>query len=82
MKKPSNPKLYAIIVAQARAKYSTYPSPGASAWVHKQYVNHGGQFTETNEEDRKKKIAQKKFAHEKSKHMEEKHDAKKKGEKK
>jgi hypothetical protein len=49
MKKPANPKLYATIVAMARAKYSSYPNPGASAWVHKKYIQSGGQFIETNE---------------------------------
>jgi hypothetical protein len=43
---PANPKLWAMIVAQARAKFATYPSPGASHWVHKEYVNHGGHFRE------------------------------------
>lgn len=62
MKKPANQKLYDLIVAQARAKYSNYPNPGASHWVHKQYVEHGGQFIETTEADRKKKMAAKKQA--------------------
>ena len=60
MRKPANPKLYAMIVAQARAKYSNYPNPGASAWVHKKYVQSGGQFIETNEATRAKTMAKRK----------------------
>ena len=63
--KPANPKMWAMIVAQARAKYSNYPNPGASHWVHKTYVEHGGRFIETTEQDRKMGIAKKK--HEKEK---------------
>ena len=77
MRKPANPKLYAMIVAQARAKYSSYPNPGASAWVHKKYVQSGGQFIETTEADRRKGIAKKKYEKEKGKHLEEKKDVKK-----
>ena len=77
MKKPANPKLYATIVAMARAKYSSYPNPGASAWVHKRYVQSGGQFVETNEQTRKVTMAKRKQDKEKAKHMEEKKDAKK-----
>ena len=63
--KPANPKMWAMIVAQAKAKYSNYPNPGASHWVHKTYVEHGGRFIETTEADRKMGIAKKK--HEKEK---------------
>ena len=57
--------MWAMIVAQAKAKYSNYPNPGASHWVHKTYVEHGGRFIETTEADRKMGIAKKK--HEKEK---------------
>ena len=77
MRKPANPKLYATIVAMARAKYSSYPNPGASAWVHKQYVQSGGQFIETTEATRRAGMEKKKADKEKSKHMEEKKDVKK-----
>lgn len=43
---PSNQKLWRFIVAEAKAKYHPYPSPGASHWVHSEYVKHGGQFVE------------------------------------
>jgi hypothetical protein len=77
MKKPANPKLYATIVAMARAKYSSYPNPGASAWVHKRYVQAGGQFIETTEATRKITMAKRKQDKEKAKHLEEKKDVKK-----
>jgi hypothetical protein len=77
MRKPANPKLYAMIVAQARAKYSSYPNPGASAWVHKKYVQSGGQFIETTEATRRAGMAKKKQDREKAKHLEEKKEVKK-----
>ena len=77
MRKPANPKLYAMVVAQARAKYSSYPNPGASAWVHKRYVQSGGQFIETTEATRRAGMAKKKQDKEKAKHMEEKKETKK-----
>ena len=77
MRKPANPKLYATIVAMARAKYSSYPNPGASACVHKKYIQSGGQFIETTEATRRAGMEKKKADKEKSKHMEEKKDVKK-----
>ena len=59
--KPANPKLWATIVAMAKAKYSNYPNPGASHWVHKTYVEKGGQFIETTEKDRRRKMEAKKL---------------------
>lgn len=67
MRKPGNPKLYAMFVAQAKAKYSKWPNPGASAWVAKKYQQAGGQYVETTEADRRKKMAQKKQQHEQEK---------------
>ena len=61
----------------ARAKYSSYPNPGASAWVHKKYVQSGGQFIETTEADRRKGIEKKKFEKKKQKDTETKKDMKK-----
>ena len=58
--RPANPKLWDMLSAQARAKFATYPSPGASNWVHKQYVQHGGQFITTTAADRKMRDLQKK----------------------
>jgi hypothetical protein len=79
---PANPKLYAMIVAQAKAKYASYPSPGASHWVHSQYINHGGQFVEGSTETAKKKRLSKQFEANKRKHLESKKKGDKKDEKK
>ena len=54
---PVNEKLYAMVVAQAKAKYTTYPSPGASHWVHRRYLELGGKFEDTSEASRREKIA-------------------------
>lgn len=77
MRKPANPKLYAMIVAQARAKYSNYPNPGASAWVHKKYVQSGGQFIETTEATRRANMAKKKQENARNKEREVKKEVKK-----
>lgn len=53
---PVNQKLWDMIIVQAKARFATYPSPGASHWVHKQYVEHGGKFVEGSEETKKKKM--------------------------
>jgi hypothetical protein len=76
---PANPKLYAMIVAQAKAKYATYPSPGASRWVHQQYVQHGGQFIEGSEKTKQTKMLKRQFDLKKRRHLEKKDDEKKGG---
>lgn len=52
---PANPKLWEMIIIQAKAKFATYPSPGASHWVHEQYVQHGGKFIESSAATKRKK---------------------------
>jgi hypothetical protein len=47
--KPANEKLWAMIIAQAKAKYSRYPNPAASHWVHEKYVQSGGKFINSND---------------------------------
>lgn len=47
--KPANEKLWAMVIAQAKAKYSTYPNPAASHWVHERYVQSGGKFIDSND---------------------------------
>jgi hypothetical protein len=47
--KPGNEKLWAMIIAQAKAKYSTYPNPAASHWVHERYVQSGGKFIDSSD---------------------------------
>ena len=54
--KPVNEKLYAMVVAQAKAKYTTYPSPGASHWVHRRYLELGGKMEDTSEATRREKL--------------------------
>ena len=54
---PLNEKLYAMVVTQAKAKYRIYPSPGASHWVHRRYLELGGKFEDTSEKTRREKIA-------------------------
>jgi hypothetical protein len=44
---PTNEKLYAMVVSQAKAKYRIYPSPGASHWVHRRYLELGGKFEDS-----------------------------------
>lgn len=51
-----NQRLYAMVVMQAKAKYRIYPSPGASHWVHKRYLELGGKYLDSEVEDRKKEI--------------------------
>ena len=55
---PTNQKLYAMVVNQAKQKYHIYPSPGASHWVHKRYLELGGKFSDPAEENEKKRRAQ------------------------
>ena len=43
---PSNPKLWRLIVSQAKARFHPYPSPAASHWVHSHYVKSGGKFVQ------------------------------------
>lgn len=55
--KPANEKLWNMVIAQAKAKYSTYPNPAASHWVHERYVQSGGKFTDSNDPAVKKQKA-------------------------
>ena len=74
---PINPRLWKMIVLQAKMKYKTYPSPAASHWVHDQYINHGGRFEDPNMKARE--AASKKHMAEREKHRAKPTD-KKKGE--
>lgn len=53
---PVNEKLYAMVVGQAKAKYRIYPSPGASHWVHRRYLELGGKFESSDEIARRKML--------------------------
>ena len=50
---PLNEKLYAMVVMQAKAKYRIYPSPGASHWVHRRYIELGGRFEDSAEKGKR-----------------------------
>lgn len=52
---PTNEKLYGLVVTQAKAKYRIYPSPGASAWVHRRYLELGGKFESSEERGKRQK---------------------------
>jgi hypothetical protein len=56
---PVNEKLYAMVVFQAKAKYRVYPSPGASHWVHKRYLELGGKFEDSEKIQEHKELAKK-----------------------
>jgi methionine synthase I (cobalamin-dependent) len=49
-----------MVVAQAKAKYSSYPNPAASHWVHERYVQSGGKFIDSNDASVKTEKLQKK----------------------
>lgn len=55
---PMNQTLYALVVTQAKAKYRIYPSPGASAWVHRRYLELGGKFEDSERLAVKKEMMQ------------------------
>lgn len=54
--KPLNERLWKMLTIQARAKFVKYPSPTASSWVHKKYVQMGGKFADTAAEAHKNKV--------------------------
>lgn len=47
---PSNQRLWDLLVARAKHRFNTYPSPAASHWVHQEYVKAGGQFAKSRKE--------------------------------
>jgi hypothetical protein len=48
---PQNPRLWEMLVAQAKQKYPTYPSLPASKWIHAEYVKRGGIFVDSKKKD-------------------------------
>jgi hypothetical protein len=58
---PTNEKLWTMVVFQAKMKYKTYPSPGASHWVHQRYLELGGKFEEASEHTRRKEVLKEMF---------------------
>jgi hypothetical protein len=78
---PLNEKLWSMVVFQAKTKYHPYPSPGASAWVHQQYIHLGGKFEQRDERTRRKDILKKAWERKlKEKHAKNHSDAKSKKE--
>lgn len=47
---PANPKMWNMLTAQARSKFTTYPSPAAAHWVHSRYEQMGGKFVQSRKE--------------------------------
>ena len=45
--KPTNPRLYAAVKAEAKRKFKVYPSAYANAWAAKQYKAAGGGWRKT-----------------------------------
>lgn len=50
-KVPQNPRLWEMLVAQAKQKFRTYPSIPASKWIHTAYVERGGRFVDSKKKD-------------------------------
>lgn len=48
---PQNPRLWEMLVAQAKQKFQTYPSLPASKWVHQAYLERGGTFVDSSKKD-------------------------------
>lgn len=53
--KPTNQRLWHMLVVQAKAKFVKFPSPTASAWVHHKYTQMGGRFVDTHKEAQRKR---------------------------
>ncbi len=45
--KPTNPKLYSRVKAEAKKKFDVWPSAYASAWLTKEYKKRGGKYSGT-----------------------------------
>lgn len=73
---PTNEKLYAMVVSQAKAKYRIYPSPGASHWVHRRYLELGGKF-EDSEKIAERKALMRRVIEQRREMAERKHHSKK-----
>ncbi|WJE88106.1 hypothetical protein FAMCQIZV_CDS0025 [Phage C72C1] len=43
--KPKNPSLWARVKAEAKKKYTVYPSAYANAWAAKEYKRRGGTWS-------------------------------------
>jgi hypothetical protein len=48
---PQNPRLWEMLVVQAKQKFHPYPSLPASKWIHGEYVKRGGSFVDSKKKD-------------------------------
>jgi len=78
---PVNEKLYAMVVFQAKAKYRVYPSPGASHWVHRRYIELGGKFQDSGEVAKRERMIEEYKKHAEEHKLGNKKDDKKHGKK-
>ena len=73
---PANPRLYNMVVTQAKTRFPKYPSPAAAHWVHSKYSQMGGRYVDSKkkvdpknrdyvqeEKDKKAKEAMQKVSH-------------------
>ena len=58
--KPTKPKLYAKVKAQAKRKFDVYPSAYANAWLVREYKKQGGGYRKTTSTKKKKSTRKKK----------------------
>jgi hypothetical protein len=72
---PTNEKLYALVVSQAKARYRIYPSPGASHWVHRRYLELGGKFEDSAKIAERKRLVAKFIERRREMHGHDDHDA-------
>jgi hypothetical protein len=54
---PSNPRLYARIVQEAKDKFDTYPSAVANGWVVQEYKRRGGTYKMYDEDMNKREFS-------------------------
>ena len=50
-KKPSNPRLWNLLISLAKVKFPKYPSIPAQKWIHDEYLRRGGRFVASVKED-------------------------------
>lgn len=50
-REPANPRLWSMLVTQARARFHPYPSIPAQKWVHDEYEKRGGRFVSSKKDD-------------------------------
>lgn len=50
---PQNPRLWEMLVVQAKQKFPKYPSLPASKWIHAEYVKRGGIFVDSKKKDQR-----------------------------